>query len=231
MDRITPIPRPTAGTPPVNSAAAWTCGPQTTSPSASRGKPALTGFSLLVLGVLLPAQPAPVIRDLFPTKAITACALPVREVTDRGAIYQVFSKRGAPQELFRLRVGRHAGGQVVKWWSYGIQNCGDFNRDSILDYTWYGGDDTGHEHFLLLSNPSGPYKKISIERTLQHHWARTRRDIPPDFGAVGDFDIQRVTLEYAVGKLILHIAGQRWAGPQYQKISMDVDDADWVAEP
>lgn len=198
----------------------------TASLSASPAMPAIPGFTVLLLGVLLQAQP-PAIRDLFPPKAVTACALPVREVRERSTVYQVFAMRGTSRELFRIPVGSKVDGQWLKWWRYGMQNCGDFNRDSSLDYTWYGGDDTSHQHFLLLSSPIG-YRRISIEQTLQRHWARTRREKPPDFGS-NDFDMPRITLEYAAGKLILHISGQLLHGSQ--KITMSVDDTDWVAEP
>lgn len=119
-DRITPIPRPAAGAPPVNSAAAWTYGPPTTSLSASSSSTSYPKRSTLV------------IRALFPTKNITACALPVRGVKNRGTVYQVFSPRGAPQEGLRLRLGHNADGQLVKWWRNGIQNRADCSRYSIL---------------------------------------------------------------------------------------------------
>jgi len=200
----------------------------TASRSASPTKPVLPAFALLLLGVPLQAQP-PAIRDLFPPKAVSACALPVREVRERSTIYQVFTKSGAPRELFRIPVGHKIDGEWVKLWRYGIHNCGDFNRDSILDYTWYGGDDTGGEYLLLLSSPIG-FRKISIEQTLQRHWTRTRRGKPPDFGS-NAFDRQRITLEYAAGKLILHLSGQQWTGPGNPKITMAVEDTAWVAEP
>lgn len=182
-------------------------------------------FSILGLCAFLHAQP-PAVRDLFPPKPVAACALPSQEVKDGDKLVQVFTNPANDRELFRLGIGDKVDGEWLKWWKFGIQNCGDFNRDGILDYTWHGGDDTTQEHYLLLSTSAG-YRKISIEETFERHWARTRPDKQPDLLQVNETFLKKITLEYSAGKLTLRASGTR----KKEAITMAVDQAAWVAVP
>lgn len=182
-------------------------------------------FSLPVLFCLLHAQP-PAVRDLFPPKAVAACALPARELKEGDKLFQVFTSPANDRELFRLSIGDRVDGEWLKWWKFGIQNCGDFNRDGILDYTWFGGDDTTQEHYLILSTPTG-LKKYSIEETFERHWARTRRDKQPDLINLNETFLKKITLEYAAGKLTLRASGNR----KKETITMAVDQPAWVEVP
>lgn len=100
-------------------------------------------------------------------------------------VYEVFWSRTSPKrELFRIEVGRSFDGQLVRTWFYGIVDEGDFNGDGVPDYSWYGGDDTGQEMYLLRSSDGG-YKRIDLLKTVEAAWRRRFNKPPPDLGEVG----------------------------------------------
>ena len=135
-------------------------------------------FSCALLLTSLSGQP-PATRDLFPEPPV--CRLPAKEVRVGRAIFQVFPDAKSGKELFRIRIGGLYGKEWLKWWTYGVQNCGDFNRDGVLDYTWYGGDDTSLGHYLILSSPAG-HRIIDIEKTFQQAWTRQYAGKAPAIG-------------------------------------------------
>ena len=125
------------------------------------------------------------------------CRLPAKEVRVGRAIFQVFPDAKSGKELFRIRIGGLYGKEWLKWWTYGVQNCGDFNRDGVLDYTWYGGDDTSLGHYLILSSPAG-HRIIDIEKTFQQAWTRQYAGKAPAIGHVGDgYWLHRVTFHWS----------------------------------
>ena len=139
----------------------------------------------------LSAQP-PATRDLFPPRPV--CKLPSKEIRVGKEIYQVFPDVKTGKELFRIHIGGLHGKEWLKWWRYGVWNCGDFNRDGVLDYTWYGGDDTTSGHYLILSG----HGIIDLGKTFQKEWARQRGGKAPAIGDVGDgYSFERLTFYWS----------------------------------
>jgi len=126
------------------------------------------------------------------------------------AVYEVFWSRTTPKrELFRIEIGRSFDGQLVRTWTYGIAEEGDFNGDGVPDYSWYGGDDTGQEFYLFLSSGTG-YKRIDLAKTVEAAWRRRFNKPPPDVGEVGgDGMLGDLMIEHSTAGLLLNAVIQR----------------------
>lgn len=181
-------------------------------------------FSGAVLLTALSAQP-PATRDLFPPRPV--CQLPSKEIRVGRAIFQVFADGKSGQELFRIRVGWLSGKEWLKWWKYGVMNCGDFNRDGVLDYSWYGGDDTSQEHYLILSTPSG-HRIIDIEKTFEKEWVRQRGGKAPDLPDLHESFLHKVTIHWAPNQITLAAEGYRSVDPPARKTRMESTSDNWV---
>src|SRR2546422_1187188 len=118
------------------------------------------------------------------TKAETSTIRASEKVIGERAV-QIFSPRNSPkQELFRVRIGKFSGSDMVKWWNYGITDEGDFNGDGTVDYAWYGGDDTSFVLYLFMSSDHG-YAKVDVIKTLEAAWKRRFHVIAPDLTVSG----------------------------------------------
>lgn len=180
--------------------------------------------SLALLLAAVAAQP-PSVRDLFPPRP--TCCLPGRKLSVGKTTYHVVSDPKTRRELFRIRIGGQYEGEWLSWWTYGVRNCGDFNRDGVLDYSWYGGDDTTSGHFLVLSTPSG-HRIIDITKTFQHAWARQRGGKAPDLELNYENFLHRVTLHWAREGLALVAEGQPLNDKAGKFIRMKVEEQYWV---
>jgi len=83
-------------------------------------------------------------------------------------------------------VGTKIDSEWLKWWRYGIAAQGDFNGDGLEDYSWYGGDDTSREEYVVISSPQG-YRKVDIDATFERAWKRQYPTKEPEFGPLGRF--------------------------------------------
>jgi hypothetical protein len=128
------------------------------------------------------------------------------ETTSGQTISQVFySKTGQRRELFRADIGFVINSERVKLWNYGIVSEGDFNRDGLPDYFWYGGDDSGESMHLFLSSKRG-YTKVDIHQTLKAAWKqRFNRESPEWANVDSDFLIGEIYIEDAAGGLVLFV--------------------------
>ncbi len=127
-------------------------------------------------------------------KAETSTIKASEKILGKTAV-QIFSRRNDPeQELFRVRVGKFVGSDMVKWWNYGITAEGDFNGDGTVDYAWYGGDDTSFVLYLFMSSEQG-YAKVDVIKTLEGAWKRRFHVLAPDLTASGgEYEISHVLL-------------------------------------
>lgn len=173
------------------------------------------------------AQP-PATRELFPERPV--CRVPSKESPVANEMFEVFTDAKTGKELFRIHIGRRDGKQWLKWWRYGVWNCGDFNRDGVLDYTWYGGDDTSQGHYLILSSPSG-HRIIDIEATFEKEWVRRYGGKAPDLSSLEQSFLHRVTLRWVPGTMTLIAEGQRMSGPFGVITRMESTADHWVALP
>ena len=181
-------------------------------------------FSGAVLLTALSAQP-PATRDLFPPRPV--CQLPSKEIRMGKVIFQVFPEVKTGKELFRIRIGGLYGKEWLKWWKYGVMNCGDFNRDGILDYTWYGGDDTSQGHYLILSTPAG-HRIIDIEKTFEREWVRRNGGKAPNLSGLNESFIDQVALRWAPNTLTLVAEGHRPADQPAPKMRLESTSDNWV---
>ena len=181
-------------------------------------------FSCALLLTSLSGQP-PATRDLFPKQPV--CRLPAKEVRVGRAIFHVFPDAKSGKELFRIRIGGLYGKEWLKWWTYGVRNCGDFNRDGVLDYTWYGGDDTSLGHYLILSSPAG-HRIIDIEKTFEAEWVRQRGGKAPDLPDLHESFLHKVTIHWAPNQLTLAAEGYRLSDPPSRKTRMESTSNNWV---
>ena len=180
-------------------------------------------FSLALSLMGLVAQP-PAVRDLFPPRP--TCRMPAKDVRVGRTEYQVIFDPKTGRELFRIHIGRLDDGKWLKLWNYHIQNCGDFNRDGVLDYSWYGGDDTTSEHFLILSTPAG-YRTVDITSTFMREWVRQRGGNEPELDRVGnDYYLRSISIRWAPDKLRL-LAVIVTHGPG-KPIRMEAEEQHWV---
>ena len=124
-------------------------------------------FRVAVSVLAVSAQP-PNVRDLFPGKPV--CHLPFKEQRVGRTLFQIVGETRTGKELFRIRIGGLHEKEWLTWWSYGVKNCGGFNRDGVLDYSWSGGG-TSHGHYLILSTPTA-HRIIGIEKTFEREWTR-----------------------------------------------------------
>ena len=133
------------------------------------------------------------------TKTITAF-----ETRSNKFVYQVFRSRfDTKRELFRVKVGRFEGSEVLKLWNYGIAEEADFNGDGLPDYSWYGGDDTSSEMYLFLSSTNG-YVKVDLIKTLRSAWKERFHSAAPDLAAADcDYQLQNVFLRRSESGLVL----------------------------
>jgi len=151
--------------------------------------------SCALLLTALAAQP-PATRDLFPERPV--CRVPSKEVRVGREMFQVFSDGKSGKELFRIHIGRLHEKEWLKLWTYGVRNCGDFNRDGVLDYTWTGGDDTTNDSYLILSGRG----IIDLAKTFQQAWTRQYGGKAPAIGDVGDgYWLHRVTFHWFANEM------------------------------
>lgn len=74
--------------------------------------------------------------------------------------------------LFRIRIDGLNGNEWFKWWKYGVMNCGDFNRDGMLDYTWAAS-------YLILSGRGYWFDRVTF------HWSPTEMRISAELAPYG----------------------------------------------
>jgi hypothetical protein len=171
----------------------------------------LAWFTICLTAGLYAQSNGKTIFELFPGDRKCVC-IRTRSETPRliskerrvgNRIFQVFSDRKTSQELFRIEVGRRIDKEDVKFWNYGIAAQGDFNGDGVEDYSWYGGDDTSDEKFLILSAETA-YRKVDIYATFAREWTRRYRTKAPDFRDGGnDWYLRDEMIELVEGLPIL----------------------------
>lgn len=167
----------------------------------------MRGASVLAAAVTLLAADT---FEVFPADQTCACVRLLtshrflraeeRRVGER--IVQVFLNKTTGKEEFRVSIGTVFDTEELKLWRYGLAVARDLNRDGVEDFSWYGGDDTNHHHFLFLSSPAG-YRKIEINATFARKWHRlTGQRV--DFHSVGDtVFLRNIVVEHAAEGLSL----------------------------
>ncbi len=92
--------------------------------------------------------------------------------------------------------------EPITWWNYGIAYEGDLNGDVVMDYAWYGGDDTGHEMLLFLSSKNS-YRRVDIIETVEAVWKdRFETDETPELNNVDSY-LANIYLERLSSELVL----------------------------
>jgi len=100
-------------------------------------------------------------------------------------LFQVFYLRGRPKhETFRVEIGFYDEGQLVSDWTYGVVFEKDINRDSVRDYVWYGGDDTG-QRLLWFISKEDHFECTDIFKSAEAAWGKKFGKAAPDLGEVG----------------------------------------------
>jgi len=178
------------------------------------------------------ATPPAASFDLFPIDQACKCVavasrtatIESSEITRGGKVFQVFKDRQTKRELFRVEIGDTRS----KWWHYGITTEGDFNRDGIQDYAWYGGDDTSDELYVFLSSESG-YRRLDIYKTMRRAWALAFHAPAPDFASSeGEYSLTAIRLDRDSTGLTLDADVESSAHPKAGRRHLHVLAADFV---
>lgn len=127
-----------------------------------------------------------------------------REIAIGDRVFQVVIDRKTKKEIFRFQIGFKRG----RYWNYGIAVEKDFNGDGLPDYSWYAGDDTSDEMFILLSQERG-YRKLDVYKTIKKEWVRR---FPRDSLTItSDSDaLVRLNLVKIAGNLVLEATVQKF---------------------
>lgn len=166
---------------------------------------------LLMVSILIGSARAQSSGDILPSDAACVCiktrsetaSLSAREVRSRNEIWQAFFDKKTTREVFRVEIGRRLDGGDLKLWNYGLVVERDFNGDGVVDYSWYGGDDTSRAAYVFLSS-AGTFRKIDVYQTLAAEYARRLNTNPPDLNEIAlEFEVRDEKLETNAGDLIL----------------------------
>jgi hypothetical protein len=178
--------------------------------------------------------------DIFPIDPKCVChltrpktnALSSKEVVVGDQIQQVFSDRTG-KEAFRLDIGfRDAKEGDIKFWLYGLVLERDLNADGILDYSWYGGDDTSHAFRLALS--SGKiFRIVDVQKSVSRAYSIRFKSEPPDLADLDPFlGLGDILLQPGRSPVLLAtVIRQEYAAPyKVTNTTFRIRQADFVYE-